>query len=166
MPTASTGSSHSNGATNPARSTNNAIHHEQGQPNLHDVQVAMPHFSAEQHSRVLAAMTNTADQVAMPHFSVEQHSRVLAAMTNTADHVAMPHISAEQHSRAHAIFSDDFAKGLLPVGSRHSQWILESGATYHITSSASCLVNTSASHLPPISLPSGATWYSSFKFLG
>ncbi|KAM1033353.1 hypothetical protein TB2_036345 [Malus domestica] len=140
----SVGSSRSNnGAALPARPTHAAnhrptpssqthtasvppsAHHVQGQPTLHDVQLAMPHLSADQHSRVLAALTDAADPPSSP--------------------------------QAHAVFNKDFAKGLFPVAPRLGQWILDSGATDHITSSASCLVNTSPSQLPPVSLPSGST---------
>ncbi|CAL8999194.1 unnamed protein product [Prunus brigantina] len=129
------GSSRSNGAAPSARNLYAAhpwpttsppsAHHVQGQPTLHDVQIAMPHLSADQHSRVLAALSDGAQPPSSP--------------------------------QAHAVFGEDFTKGLFPVASRLGQWILDSGATDHITSSASCLVNPSASHLPPVSLPSGAT---------
>lgn len=85
----------------------------------------------------------------MPHLSADQHSRVLAALSDGAQPPSSP--------QAHAVFGEDFTKGLFPIASRLGQWILDSGATDHITSSASCLVNTFALHLPPVSLPSGAT---------
>ena len=85
----------------------------------------------------------------MPHLSANQQTRVLDALTDT--------VASLSSHQAHVVFNDDFAKGLLPIASSHGQWILDSGATDHITSSASSLVNTTAFHLPHVSLPSGAT---------
>ncbi|XP_050152914.1 uncharacterized protein LOC126627426 [Malus sylvestris] len=43
-------------------------------------------------------------QIVMPHLSTEQHSRVLVAFNNNVESSSSP--------QAHAVFSDDFAKGL------------------------------------------------------
>lgn len=81
----------------------------------------------------------------MPNLTEDQYVQVLAALN--------PKPVAPQANIASASASD-FASGLLPVAP--NRWIIDSGATHHITSSSKLLTKTNEhSSLPPVSLPSG-----------
>nr|TKS14918.1 hypothetical protein D5086_0000038780 [Populus alba] len=84
-------------------------------------------------------------QASLPNLTEDQYDQILSALTTkpvtTQANVAAA--SAFQHT-----------SGLLPVA--HNRWILDSGATHHITSSPTSLKHVDKNlSLAPVSLPSG-----------
>jgi len=84
-------------------------------------------------------------QVSLPNLTEDQYVQILSALTTKP-------ITPQANVVADSTFKH--TSGLLPVA--HNRWILDSGATHHITSSPTLLkhVNKNQS-LTPVSLPSG-----------
>jgi hypothetical protein len=84
-------------------------------------------------------------QVSLPNLTEDQYVQILSALTTKP-------VTPQANVVADSTFKH--TSGLLPVA--HNRWILDSGATHHITSSPTLLkhVNKNQS-LAPVSLPSG-----------
>ena len=84
-------------------------------------------------------------QSTMPNLTEDQYVQILAALN------AKP---APPQANKASTSASDYASGLLPVAP--NRWIIDSGATHHITSSSNLLSNTNKHpSLPPVALPSG-----------
>ncbi|CAL8165886.1 unnamed protein product [Prunus armeniaca] len=88
-------------------------------------------------------------QSAMPHLSDNQYQETMSVVAETSN-------SSPSNSQAHTAPASSFSQGLSPITSSHGPWIIDSGATDHITCSSHSLMNsTPTTPSPPVSLPSG-----------
>lgn len=78
----------------------------------------------------------------LPNLTDDQYSHVIATLTPTP-----------QAPQANAASATEYATGLLPIAP--NRWILDSGATHHIISSPTSLINVKHPSVAPVSLPSG-----------
>lgn len=80
----------------------------------------------------------------LPNLTNDQYTQVIDALTPTP-----------QAPQANVASATEYATGLLHVAP--NRWILDSGATHHIVSSPTSLINIKHPSLAPVSLPSGDT---------
>ncbi|CAL2274238.1 unnamed protein product [Prunus armeniaca] len=107
------------------------------------------HASSAAHQVTAHAPTLQDIQSAMPHLSDSQYQQIMSVMADTSS-------SSPSNPQAHAASASSFSQGLSPIASSHGPWIIDSGATDHITCSSHLLTNsTPTTHSPPVSLPSG-----------
>jgi len=84
-------------------------------------------------------------QVSLPNLTEDQYVQILSALTTKP-------VTPQANVVADSTFKH--TSGLLPVA--HNRWILDSGATHHITSSPTLLKYANKNQsLAPVSLPSG-----------
>jgi hypothetical protein len=84
-------------------------------------------------------------QVSLPNLTEDQYVQILSALTTKPVTTQANVVAASAFKRT---------SGLLPVA--HNRWILDSGATHHITSSPTSLKHVYKNmSLAPASLPSG-----------
>ncbi|KAM1406159.1 hypothetical protein ACFXTH_000858 [Malus domestica] len=99
---------------------------------------------------VASTPTIKALQAAVPNLSEKQYADIFSALTSKNDESQ----AANEAPQAHAALTSPPPSGLSPLVP--GRWIIDSGATDHITCSSSLLTNSiNNTSLPPVSLPSG-----------